>query len=416
MASSQDLGSFEEVTAANYHAIGARQVAMGGVGIPLSHDGASLYHNPAGLARLSTIEFQFSLSNQQFDNISSQPPERLSGFNSVLNRSQADLSRTRFSSAILTVPVPTYRGSLVVSAGITKVMSFSRAALLHVIDINGAGDIVDDFSSEVEEGAIYAYTGGAAIDLSPHLSVGASFSVLSGDDRFRFENRYSDETNSYVEGGVGFINESYIGITAKVGLLLRPNASIAWGFTVESPVRLAVEYSYEEDSYQTDTTDGIIYDYFDSDYLEYNLIHPPKFGTGISFRHSTLTLATEIEYTDWSKMEYQNNFDLETDNDSLALLYREVLNWRAGIEYQYPRWGLAVRGGFFSQPLPYHKANIKDDRFGYSFGVGWLTGGHLMLEAAYSKGRSNRIYTALNGIRTLAEDDDKRIYLTISYR
>ncbi len=416
LAQSQNLGSFEEISAANFFGVGARQMGMGGVGIATALDGASLYHNPAGLARLSAVEFQFGLTNQKFENRSSQPPGRFTGFSSTLNRAQADLSKSRFASVIISVPYPTYRGSLVIAGGITKLMSFDRASLLHVIDRRNDGLVIDDYSSESEEGAIYSYTVGAAIELSPHLSVGASLAVLSGDDRFDFENYYSDQTNDFIEGGAGFVSESYIGVSAKAGLLLRPNAHLAWGLTVESPVQLEVQYDYEEDWYQTDISDGIVYSYYSDDYLEYTLVHPVRFGTGLSLRSGTFMIAADIDYADWSQMKYQNNIELEIDNNSLKALYRSVLNWRAGIEYQYPRFGLALRGGIFSQPLPYGKANIENDRTGYSLGIGWLTGGHLLVEAAYLSGQFDRLYTAANNIQTLAEDEYKRIYLTISYR
>lgn len=417
LSNSQEIGSFEEVTAGNSFGVGARQMSMGGVGIATSLDGASLYHNPACLTRLSAVEFQLGWTAQQFNNRSSQSPNRFSGFNSVLNQAEAKQNKTRFASAILTAPIPTYRGSFVVAGGITKIMSFNRVAELHVIDQNMDGLVVDDYSSESEEGAVYAYTAGGAIDLTPHVSVGLSISVLSGDDRFRFENYYTDQTQTlnYIEGSYGFVNESYIGVTAKAGLLFRPNSNIAWGLTIESPLRLEVEYSYEEDWYQTDTS-GVVQEYYDEDFFEYSLTHPPKLGTGFSFRFATFTLAADVEYADWSQLEYHNNVNLEADNDSLKALYRDVINWRAGIEYQYPKWGLALRSGFFLQPLPYNKANFKNDRVGYSFGIGWLTGGHLMLEAAYSTSQFDRLYTSLNDALTLAEDDYKRVYLTISYR
>ena len=114
--------------------------------------------------------------------------------------------------------------------------------------------------------------------------------------------------------------------------------------------------------------------------------------------------------------------------------YRDVLNLRAGAEYQFPRMGLALRAGIFSAPLASDKgltgyddsddtieydgtvSRIDDDRFGYTFGFGWLIDKVLMLEGAFVTGGYKQRYVGPNGISTLVDDDFGNVFLTLSYR
>jgi long-subunit fatty acid transport protein len=115
---------------------------------------------------------------------------------------------------------------------------------------------------------------------------------------------------------------------------------------------------------------------------------------------------------------------MELDNEILTELYRDVVNLRLGGEYQIPKAGLALRAGYFSNPLPYREEFIKSDRKGYSLGFGWLMDKVLMFEAAYVHGTFDRYFTApnadyisnLSSAVATAEDEFSRLYVTMSYR
>ena len=145
-AVAQDLGIFEEVSAGNFYGLGARQMAMGGTGIASPMDGAALFYNPAALARIPRIEFQLGLTHQNFSNTTSMSARRnrLTAFSSVINQGSADQTNTRLASLNLAVPVPTYRGSLVVAFGINRVISFDRTAFYHVRDVRESDDAMVD--------------------------------------------------------------------------------------------------------------------------------------------------------------------------------------------------------------------------------------------------------------------------------
>ncbi len=422
-ASAQDLGGLEEVTAGNFFGFGARQMSMGGAGIAASLDGAALYYNPAALARIHKIELQLGLTHQKFHNETSQPGNRYDGFRSILNTAKIDQTKTRFGSVNMTIPVPTYRGSLSVAFGINRIMSFDKATLLHVIDENSGGDRIDDYAKEFETGGLYMYSGGAGFDISPNLSLGMAINIYSGKDDYTYEYVYTDNAVNMIEAsGANHVTEDYIGISAKGGLLARPNEHLSIGLTIESPMDFQVEYTF------SDAPDYI-------EYIKYDVTRPFIFGGGVAVRSGMFLATADAEYVDWSQMSYNDNPDEAALNDSLALLYRDVLNLRGGVEFQIPTAGLALRAGAFVNPLPYRKEGVVDsrtvkfidkDRKGISAGFGWLIDDVLMLEAAYVRGSLTRRYpesyvadaVPVNTASSLAtaEDTFNRVYVTMSYR
>jgi long-subunit fatty acid transport protein len=411
--SAQDLGSFTEVTTWSAIGAGARQMGVGGAGIAFSLDGAALVYNPAALAQMHRIEFQFGLSHQRFSNETSQRAGRYLGYSSVLNSASIDLNKTRLSTINLSIPVPTYRGSMVVGLGVNRLASFDRAGLLHLIDRNG-DLLVEDYAKEFETGGIYLYSAGAGIDISPNLSLGLALNVYSGQDEYAYDYRYAYDEGGYYEESSRQITEDYIGASIKGGLLARPNSHLSIGLTMETPLDYQVKYTYIENG--SIDSGGTVEPYEYADQVEYDLTRPFIFGAGAAVRFGTLTITGDAEYVDWSQSSYGDNPWMEVDNDSLAELYREVINLRGGAEYQLPQIGLALRAGVFSNPLPYQSDFIDKDRIGFTAGMGWLFDQVLLLEAAYVDGGFSRFYTAPNGQRALAKDDFRQVFLTMSYR
>ncbi len=421
-APAQQIGIFEEVTAGNFYGIGAKQMAMGGTGIANGWDGGALYYNPAMLTRIYRVEFQIGMSHQKFTSQTSQATDRYVGLNSVVNGFEDDLTKTRFSTVNLTVPVPTYRGSLVVGFGVNRFITFDRAYQLDVLDRTTGGLNVETTENELESGGIYLYSAGAGIDISPNISLGLSLNIYSGKRHLNYNYNYLDQTNNYSDGVSGHTTEDYIGAGVKGGLLARPNRNLSIGLVIESPVDWQIEQTFSEDSYYND--DGSITTHQDAGTVEYNLTRPFVFGGGVAFRSRTLTVTGDIEYIDWSQLSYNDNPAMEQKNDSLSSLYRGVLNLRLGAEYQLPRLGLALRGGIFSLPLANDKAIdnnqltevVDDDRIGFSMGFGWLMDRVLLLEGAFVSGSYRNHYTGYNFIRTERESTFQRIFMTVSYR
>ena len=409
-APAQDLGIFEEVTAGNFFGLGARQMAMGGTGIASSMDGAALYYNPAALSRIHRIEFQIGLTHQKFSNETTQPGKRYDGYTSKISEGDLSQTKTRFGTFNLALPVPTYRGSLVVAFGVNRIMSFDRVARFHVRD-DSTGYIIDDNAKEFETGGIYLYSAGAGIDISPNLSAGLTLNVYSGTDEYKYDHTYRDDAFALETATRNQVTENYIGASAKAGILARPNSNLAIGLTVETPLDWQVKQTFEQQFDSANQT----YEYADPP-AEYDVQRPFIFGLGAAFRAGTFTITGDAEYIDWSQLSYNDNSAMSAENDSLSMMYRDVLNLRGGAEYQIPSAGLALRAGLFSTPLPYQKAYIKSDRSGYTLGFGWLIEKILMLEGAYVHGSLKRTFTSPNGLAAEAHDTFQTFYFTLSYR
>jgi len=426
----QDLFEFEEVTAGNFFGVGARQMSMGGAGIASVLDGSALYYNPAALARIHKIELQLGLTHQKFSNETSQPPNRYDGFTSTLNTTDFDQTKTRFGTLNLTVPVPTYRGSLTLAFGINRVQSFDRTSLFHVIDRDDIGNVIEDYAKEFETGSIYAYSGGFGLDISPNVSLGAALHVYSGDDEFNYDYYTIDNAADYEEYGQSQNTQDYIGVSAKGGLLARPNEHLSFGIVIETPIDYQVEWFLQDEYYGQ--SGGVPFAESTTDYVEYDLTRPFIFGAGAAIHFGTFMFTADAEYADWSQMSYNDNIDMETKSDSLSVFYRDVFNLRGGIEYQFPQHGLALRAGAFSNPLPYREDDVYDgrriefidsDRRGFSLGLGWLIDDVLLLEGAYVRGTATRLYSPRNwpyvnigADLATAEDTFSRVYVTMSYR
>ena len=420
---SQQIGIFEEVTAGNNFGIGAKQMAMGGTGIAHGWDGAALFYNPASITRIYRVEFQLGLTHQQFKSTTSQSPDRYTGFTSIQNGLKDDVSNTRLAGLNLTIPVPTYRGSLAVGFGINRLVSFDRTWRLKAVDRNLSGEEVTTSQDENESGGLYLYTAGAGIDLSPKMSIGLAINIYSGDRKLNYQYNYSDSSTHYSDGIIGRITEDYIGAGLKAGMLIRPNRNLSLGMVFESPVDMQVEQTSSVESY-VDSTGFHSIDTYDGR-VEYDLVRPLILGIGAAYRIGTLTITTDAEYVDWGEMEYGDNSDMERKNDSLPKFYRQVVNLRFGTEYQFPKFGIALRAGLFSTPLANDKAAdgegnpvdiIDSDKFGFSLGVGWLLDRTFMAEAAYVNGSFENHFTGYNFLRVNREDRFQRLYLTISYR
>ena len=429
-ASGQELSIFGEVTTTgNFFGFGARQTGMGKTGIASSPDGSAIYYNPASLSRIHRVEFQFGLTRLMHSNESSQESGRFAGFSSQVNGAESDLGKNKLGSLNLAVPVPTFRGSLVFALGIHRIRSFSHTALLHTIDETGSGLTVEGSEADNESGSIYLYTVGGAIDLSPRLSIGIAVNVYSGQKVFDYDYLYSDQTNSLLYTANGSFTEDFIGATIKGGIQFRPNSSFSMGVVVESPLDWQVRQIFSKQERYDD--DGVVELYPESGDVEYDLTRPWVFGVGLLYRVTTLSLACDAEYIGWSGLSYGDNLQMALTNDTLSLLYRDVLNIRLGLEYLIPSLKSSLRVGLFSEPLANDRNivydsllratgtidNIEKDRIGYSFGLGTMIGQSLMLEGSYLYSSYKRRHIGFfNRLPALRNEKYEQVHITFSYR
>ena len=381
-AHSQNLGVVDEASAGNFFGVGARAMGMGGAYTAVANDATALVYNPAGLARVKRIEFSGGLTHQRLSNktgdltfVGLQSP----GINFNDGRLQ---SNTRLSSANIVLPVPTYRGSLVFAFGVNRIKSFDKA-MKFTFPEDGSGGI------ESESGGLYMWSFGGAMDISPNVSLGGAFNFFSGTDNYSwlYEGSYSDDTLSFKSKYDDTIKDRYTGFNLKLGIRVQPSKFLIVGGTIESPVT----YTINED--WTQTTDTTFYkpdeygvDYYGSGSSEYKISLPFSLGMGVALNFNNLILAGDINYADWTQMEYKRLAEMADANRMIQDSYTDVLRWHVGAEYLFPTIGTTLRVGYYQNPLPDKSMWIKKDRNYLTAGVGFLIDQVMTLDLAWVHG------------------------------
>jgi long-chain fatty acid transport protein len=401
IANSQDLGVVDEATAGNFFGVGARAMGMGGAYIAVANDATALVYNPAGLAQVKRIEFSGGLTHQRLRNktgdltfVGIQSP----GIDFNDGRLQ---SNTRLSSANIVLPVPTYRGSLVFAFGLNRIKSFDKT-MEFSFPADGSSGI------ESESGGLYMWSFGGAVDISPNVSVGGAFNFFSGTDNYSwlYEGSYSSDTLSFKYKYDDTIKDRYTGFNLKLGVRVQPNKFLIVGGTIESPAT----YTINEDWTQTTDEDGD--SYYDSGSPEYKISLPFSLGLGVALNFNNLTLAGDINYADWTQMEYKRLADMADANRIIKDSYTDALRWHLGAEYLFPTIGTTLRAGYYQNPLPYNSKWIKKDRNYFTAGVGFLIDQVMTLDLAWVHGSWETNDFNIN----LAEKySTNQIFLTTAY-
>jgi len=407
-AGSSSAGYFsevDEIIAGNAAGIGARQLAMGGAGV-MANNGAALFYNPANLTRVPRIELIGGLSYQKFENTIGTQPQ---GSGSIIS-TEGSRNNTRVNTVILTMPYPTYRGSLVFAMGVARSADFDRISSFDYVE--GTTTIREE---ALESGGLNEWAFGFGIDLSPRISFGSALMVYSGKHEFSL---YSDKYIGTMlrDRLEQLLDYKYLGLGGRLGLSFQVSPYLALGLAAELPVDLNVEQTGTE---IINSEVSYLYP------VEYDIRKPFVFSAGLASQWNLLTLTAEMDYTDWTQLKYSDNRLMEAYNNQLRETYREVVRYRFGGEYTFPTLGVTLRGGYFNDPLPYEErfGFSPGDRDGFSFGCGFLIDQVMMLDLAFVRGDYTEDYILepvdldLNNDMILNEEIKiNRLYLTASYR
>jgi long-subunit fatty acid transport protein len=401
VASAQEDVYINEVVAGNFFGVGARATAMGGAQIAACDDGSALIYNPAALVRVKRIEVSTSLSHQRMTN-------RTQFMSFSGSRS---LSNTRFSGVNLTLPVPTYRGSLVFGFGVNRVKSFDK--VFEYQDLFTGGDVT---GVESESGGIYQWSVGGAVDLSPSVSCGLALSYYSGNDlyNFQFDSSYVDLTESGRYIFTSTSDDDYSGVGVKLGSMIRANKYLTLGATVEFPTTYTVTQDWRvTEEYITYSPYHDYSKQTEPGFYEYKLSVPYSLGAGLALNIDHLLLAFDVNFTDWAQMEYKSPLGLEEENRSLRESYTDVVRYHAGAEIFLPKISGKLRGGYYYDPIPFRTANVERDRHFITGGAGFLIDRTVTLDLAYVRGLWE---VADPDLSTYEEYQTDRFFLSAAYR
>jgi len=427
----------------NQYGFGAKSIAMGTAFTAVADDYSATYWNPAGLAQIKKMEFQFGFSNLSFNNDATYKGNQLNGSE----------NSTRVSSVGLVFPIPTYQGSLVFALGYQRVKDFDYALQFSgfnrdvndfmYFDIDNSDYFFDrDVQQEEQvqqDGNLNNWSFAGAMDVSPNVSVGATLNFWTGSSTYLFDYYQTDINNVYPvvtdpNRNLDFdsyglsqkILSDYSAFQVKLGALLRPSEYFKFGLNISMPYTMNVVEKFN-------WNDVIVYDDGFEDPLEgepsefeYDVSLPFQFGIGVAYSNSGLTASVDLEYVDVSQVEFEapDDFDLTSDYSSLLdenkrikKLYDQKLKLKTGIEYLWKEQNLVFRGGYMLDPSPLRDAPSDYDRQFLSGGIGIVVDKQFVVDLAYLYGTWK--YFSSDSYTPDGTEEDityQKIFLTTSFR
>lgn len=386
----------QEITIDHFAGLGARAMGMGGAYTAVAEDFTALYWNPAGLAQIHRIELYSALSHQR-----DQTHTTFFG-----TPRTTELSKTRLNAFGVVLPVPTYRGSLVLSCGFSRVKSFDNTFGIEgfstTVQVHKRGKATD-------EGGLGIYSLGGAIDISPSVSLGLALNVWDGKDAFMQTLVNTDTVGVQEKRDLSFEDE-YDGVNFKLAVLIRTSAGLRFGFTLDTPVTHKVEENWR------DVADGDE----ERGMLNYNVSLPYQFGLGASWTiPNFLTMAADAVYNDWKQTRYDEPPVEDVTNEDFETKYKDVWRIHVGGEVLLPVVPIHVRAGFYRDPIPFFgprgpgdpRIEITQDRHYFTLGAGTLIDQVLALDVAWVRGTSKQIEG-----QTTEKHEDTRIFMSAAYR
>jgi hypothetical protein len=238
-------------------------------------------------------------------------------------------------------------------------------------------------SGEVlEEGGTEEFSVSAATEVAKGVMVGAGLNFAHATYRF---NRYFDEVDiDNANDGTGIstdfesltLNEALRsnmwGVNVRAGLSAAVTPNLRLGLTVETPT----SYSVSEDfTMLLDTyfDNGDAYSDQINVFNDYGLFTPWRFGGGLSFDLSILTVSADAEYVDWSQLEfkpeYEDDFSFVEVNRTIRRDYNAVVNAALGGELRVGEM-VRLRGGYAFHPDPRDTETLDRSKQFISAGIG----------------------------------------------
>ncbi|MBI1805225.1 MAG: outer membrane protein transport protein [Ignavibacteria bacterium] len=439
--------------------VGARSLGLGMAYTGVANDFSAMYWNPAGLGQLQMNEVSFGLSHISYGNTSS-----------FFNNSRSFTnSGTSLNDLGFVYSVPAQHGSFVIALGygrqadFTTGLSFSgfnprssiiqtwaedgqhypsdlsnniayQLYLANLDTINGRFDSriknnVTQSGKVIEGGGLNHVSAAAGIEAAQDLFLGVTLNIVTGS--YSYERNYYEEDTRNLYNSAPFdfsllsvletVESDLTGFNAKLGLLYKfaPNSRI--GLAVKTPSWITVREDYTQQA-SSDFDNGDHYDYprgsASTGHNEYDVATPFVFSAGASAGYQALMVAGDLEYTDWTQMEFRNaSSRLLAFNTQIKEEFRPTVNIHVGAEYEVLPSVLQLRAGFAYMPSPYEGDPSAFDRKYVTGGLSFSAQNAIIVELGYAHGywKNYRVnYDATS--RTDEDVKTNSLVGTVSYR
>ncbi len=396
--------------------VGARAIAMGGAYSAVGEDYTASFWNPAALAQIRRFEFTGGVTHLQRENLAS--------FNSEISTND-EFNKTRLSEIGFAYPVPTYRGSMVLSFGYNRVKSFDSNFALSDVFNSLPDDSVSQSWLETETGSLNNWTVGGAIDLSPSLSAGVGLNFWSGNDNYSFTLFEDDTEDIYTFHDYrqdDLIDSQLSGFNMTFGALYHLNRAIRLSGTISTPTRLKITEAWQ-------TTEETTFDEEDDEFVgddgsvEYKIRSPLTATVGASVSFANFVVSGQLEFNDWTQIEFLtdppiDDVSREDANQEIRNNYQATQRVRLGAEFTLPGTFTQLRAGYYFDPAIEIENDGVGDREYYSAGVGFLIDKQIKLDIAYVYGTWTEESGALNNFVTDLKEEVtlNKLFATVSFR
>jgi hypothetical protein len=311
-----------------------------------------------------------------------------------------------------TLPIPTYRGSLVIGFSYHQLQDLDGA--LNLVRYNprfSAYDSVTVHYDNYTDGAVSQTSIGGAIEVSQDLFLGLSLNIWGGNREYNSQFSLHDTPyNLYYWSRFDSTDHTQIdfsGLNFTLSFLYQWNNIGSLAAVLKTPVSLKAKehWSYLDNPFfEPDAPDDIIesfppYYAEGSGISEYKIRSPWVLRLGGALSKGPLTLSCDIEFLDYSQIRYLTDTAYEYMNKTSAnILIRQELqniqNIYLGGEVKWPGLPLFIRGGYTILKNPVRADSLKNLNR-WSAGLGFGLSDQITVDMGYARIRWDGITDSL---------------------
>lgn len=401
--------------------VGSRAMGMGGAYVGIADDYSAIYWNPAGLAQINRMELNIGFSHNKVVNTAD--------FIGV--RTKAEDTFTRLNSLGLTIPVPTYQGSLVFAFGYNKVKDFDNRFEIEGYNEKWAAypdffyQVAEDWQyttvennlyqqqSIIEKGSLNHFSFAGAVEVQKNLFLGATINLIGGKDDYAMDFTESDIYNlhnvyqEYDADSLENISDldywnyrqsivsDFSAVNFKIGGLYRFGRALRLGAAVKTPTTYRIKETWADswDEYYDSGESFSVEEQSGS--TQYKIRTPYSFSFGGSFKFLNFLVSAAADFEDWSQAEFLTNPPVagQTKNQVNARIqkdFKSITRYRLGAEMYIPIVRARIRAGYFEDPSPYRYTDIRPDKKFLTAGAGLMLGRQAMVELSLQHGMWQR--------------------------